>query len=97
MSKILQEVKDNNTWEYNHLKAAEELTELTEVLIKKVTKRGGPKEPSNQAVIDEIGDVYIRIAILSMIYGDTEIAKRWEEKVNKFKTYLEEGKYIGSI
>lgn len=95
--KILINVKDNNSWEYNHLKAVEELTELSEVLIKKVNKKGGPKEPTNQEIIDELGDVLIRIEILMQIYGDWEVYDRRDFKLLKFEGYLNEGKYKGSI
>ena len=95
MSKLIQRISKYNTWQYNHLKAIEELTELQQELIKKVTKRGGPKEPPDQAVVDEIGDVFIRIQILSYMYPG--VPKRIKEKLTKLEGYLKEGKYKGSI
>lgn len=99
MGKIdtIKHLAETNTWEYNHLKAAEELMELAEVLLKKVNKKGGIKEPLDQAIIDEIGDVEIRLDVLGRIYSAAAINDRYYGKLAKFDGFIEEGKYIGKI
>ncbi len=103
-SKVLDDLVNTNTWEYNHLKAAEELAELQEVILKKVTKKDGPKEPTNAQIIEELGDVQIRIMVLMEMYDpgfadneDGEIAKRIESKIEKYATLIEEGTYKGRV
>lgn len=94
---VIKHLAETNTWEYNHLKAIEELTELSEVLIKKLTKKGGPKEPTDREIIDEIGDVMIRAEILRRMYGPLLVDLRVDDKLGKFEGYIEEGKYKGKI
>lgn len=94
---IINELAEKNTWEYNHLKAIEELIELSEVLIKKVTKRGGEKEPTDQSIIDEIGDVIIRIRVLQKLYGKISIQTRYIDKLRKIEGNLKSGKYEGRV
>lgn len=86
-----------NKGNYNLIKACEELTELQEVLLKRIVKGEGPKNPSNLSIIEEIGDVQIRLDVLKKIFGEYEVEQRIRSKSNKFKTYLEEKRYIGSI
>lgn len=88
---------ETNDYEYNLLKTVEELSELSEVLMKKVLKSEKEKEPSDQSIIDEIGDVYIRIRILSRLFGEEAVSERVNFKLDKFETYLKEGKYQGGI
>lgn len=94
---VFEHLAETNSWEYNHLKAIEELSELTEVLIKRVTKKGGPKEPKKQEVIDEIGDVIIRLEVLSKLYGNAAVGERTIAKLTKMEGYINENKYTGSI
>jgi len=89
-------VETNEYW-YNFDKTIEELFELGEVLMKKKLKLGGEKEPTNQAIIEEIGDVQIRLNVLKKLFGEWEVEKRVEDKLSKFEGYYKEGKYIGRI
>lgn len=89
-------VKTNNS-NYNLIKACEELTELQEVLLKKIIKSGSPKEPSDKSIIEEIGDVQIRLDILKKLFGEYEVEERIIYKINKFISFIENKKYIGSI
>lgn len=91
-SDVLKHLLKKNSVEYNHLKAVEELAELTEVLIKKVNKMGQAKEPANQEIVDEIGDVLIRLAILNEMYGHDTVAERIDLKLSKFQSMIDEGK-----
>ncbi len=94
---ITQHLAKTNTLDYNLLKAAEECNELAEVLLKKVLKRGGPKEPTNQAIIEEVGDVMIRCSILASLLGNEEVLKRVDFKLSKYREYIKDGKYIAQI
>lgn len=88
---IKQLVKDND-YNYNILKAIEELQELSLVLTQHLTKGVKRRE-----IIDEIGDVKIRIEILEKIFGEEDVDKRVNDKLTKFDNYIKEGKYIGRI
>ena len=82
---------------YNFNKTIEEATELTEVLIKRIVKEGGPKSPSDDSIIEEIGDLYIRLEILSAKFGHTKVQDRINYKMSKYESYIKDNKYIGKI
>ena len=86
-----------NTPQYTRLKLCEELTELTEVLLKYNNKVEAYK-PKDSAIIDEIGDVMLRLfALVIQMDVEDETAARAEFKCKKlFKSY-QEGKYIGGL
>lgn len=94
---IIDELVKTNSYKYNLKKSVEELLELAEVLMKKVNKKGGPKEPDNQKVIDELGDVWIRLEVLMNIFGRGAIQERIDKKLTQFEGYINENKYIGTI
>lgn len=75
---------------YNLLKSNEELQELALVLQQKVLK---PNKVKDQEIIDEIGDVIIRLEILKKLYPIQEIQKRVDYKLQKFSNYLKEKKH----
>lgn len=79
-------------------KSCEELTELQEVLLK-MSNKIDPHKPSKEHLIEEIGDVEIRLRMLKSRYEitDEDIAKRKLYKANKFIGYLNEGKYKNNI
>lgn len=92
--KVLREYNDLTNLDYNHLKAVEELLELAEVLQKKVLKRGLEKEPTNESIVEEIGDVVIRLQVLQEIYGEAAIDARIDYKIDKFTDYYDNQKYL---
>jgi NTP pyrophosphatase (non-canonical NTP hydrolase) len=94
---VRQHLAETNSKLYNYHKAIEEFTELNEVLIKKITKEGGDKEPSNESIIEEIGDCFIRLQILSAMFGDAAVENRVAYKMLKYASYIEQGKYKGQI
>jgi NTP pyrophosphatase (non-canonical NTP hydrolase) len=59
------EALTQNDRNYDLLKLAEECTELSEVCIKKITKEGGVKEPADGLLIEEMGDVLLRLITVS--------------------------------
>lgn len=90
MKKTTKILAKTNDYNYNLLKASEELQELALVLTQLALK---PKKVKKQEVIDEIGDVKIRLAILDHLFDKRKVDKRIAFKINKFKKYLEEGEY----
>lgn len=95
VNKVISKLIETNNKDYQLLKVIEELSELQTALLQYINKEG--KKTTKQDVIDEIGDVKIRIKILTEIFGKEEVKKRIKEKVNKFDNYLKNGKYIGNI
>ena len=74
-------LKNGNSKEYTLLKTAEELQELALILIQSVTK---DNEIDDQDIIDEIGDVLIRINILREFFPEDRIQERIEYKLKNF-------------
>lgn len=94
---VIKTILTTNSRRYNLEKAVEELLELAEVLMKKVLKEGGPKEPKDQEVIDEIGDVAIRMLVLMELFGEEAVNTRVSYKLDKFAEYIKANKYKGSL
>lgn len=94
---IVEELAQTNNWNYNLLKANEECLELAELLIKSVTKEGTSKHPSKQSIIEEIGDLEIRLEVLKVMFGPDDVDLRVVTKLKKYEGYLKEGKYKGKI
>jgi NTP pyrophosphatase (non-canonical NTP hydrolase) len=83
-------LKNGNSKEYTLLKTAEELQELALILIQSVTK---DTEIDDQDIIDEIGDVLIRINVLREFFPEDRIQERIEYKLKKFYQYITENIY----
>jgi hypothetical protein len=94
MKETIDKLMENNTYEYNILKASEELQELALVLIQHILK---PKKVKMEEITDEIGDVKIRMKVLECLFNKDIVDKRVEYKLGKFNEYLGEGKYKGGI
>lgn len=50
-----------------------------------------------QEVIDEIRDVKIRLKVLKYFFNEDKIKKRIQFKMDKLKSYIKDGKYIGKM
>jgi hypothetical protein len=87
---IITRLSKSNSYEYNLHKASEELQELSLVLTQKLTK---PAKVFDQEIIDEIGDVQIRLDILKKIFDSDKIDKRIAYKLKKFQEFADSGKY----
>jgi len=87
---IITILSKRNSYEYNLHKASEELQELSLILTQKLTK---PKKVSDQSIIDEIGDVEIRLSILRKLFNSSEIDKRIVQKLKKFQEYVDNESY----
>lgn len=83
-----------NKPKYNISKAVEELQELSLILTQRLNK---PTKVKNQDIIDEIGDVEIRLAVLKKIFSKASIQKRINLKEKDLLTKFKEGKYKGKL
>ena len=92
---IIKLLSETNNPDYQLLKACEELSELTTALLQYVNKKG--TKTTKKDVIDEIGDVKIRIKVLEKTFGEKAVNKRFNFKINKFKKYFQKKLYIGRI
>jgi len=92
---VIKNLVRNNRYKYQLLKAAEETSELTTALLQFVTKDGG--KTTKKDVIDEIGDVKIRLEILEEVFGKIAVKKRYNEKLKKFSGYIKNNMYTGKI
>lgn len=80
----------NNGEKYNLHKASEECQELGLVLNQYLLK---PDKVDPQEIIDEIGDVIIRVEILSRMFPLERIQGRVNYKLNKYQEYIDHKKY----
>ena len=79
---IIDIIVSHNSEEYDLLKLAEECTELSEVLIKMVTKPNR-KEEKIPHLIEELGDVKLRMDILiSKLNVEEEVYIRVSSKLD---------------
>ena len=92
---VLKHLLETNTVKYNLAKAAEELSELSLILQQKALKK--TENFDDQHIIDEIGDVEIRMYILKKMFPKQKIKDRILYKISKFKEYIDKGLYIGGI
>ena len=74
-----------NDREYTIKKTIEELLELALILQQKLNK---PDLVSDEKIIEEIGDVQIRLKVLKQIYPIELIKKRINFKLKKFYKYI---------
>jgi NTP pyrophosphatase (non-canonical NTP hydrolase) len=91
---IIKHLADNNDYKYNLLKASEECQELALVLTQLALK---PTKVNTQEIIDELGDVKIRLKILKHFFNEDDVKKRIKFKLNNFKEYVKQNKYTGGI
>ncbi|HEX8586142.1 MAG TPA: hypothetical protein VF680_17250 [Allosphingosinicella sp.] len=91
---IINKLAETNDYTYNLLKAAEELNELSLVLIQLVNK---PNKVNLKEVTDEIGDVKIRLKVLEELFSKDDVKARVTYKLGKFAEYFKSGKYKGQI
>ena len=92
--KLIKYLVKNNDYKYNLLKTAEELQELSLVLTQMALKK---EKVNEQEVIDEIGDVKIRLKVIQYFFSKKKVKERIKFKLDKFRSYIKEGKYKGGI
>lgn len=79
-----------NDREYTINKTIEELLELALILKQKQNK---PDLVSDQKIIEEIGDVKIRMKVLEEMYSKDAVKERVLHKLKKFYKYIITNKY----
>ncbi len=92
--KLIKYLVENNDYKYNLLKTVEELNELSTILLQYVNK---DNKIDKQKIIEEIGDSIIRIMVLKKLFNKKKINSRIKFKLDKFRSYIKEGKYKGGI
>ena len=91
---LIKYLVENNDYKYNLLKTAEELQELSLILTQMALKK---EKVDKQEVIDEIGDVKIRLKVIQHFFSRKKVKKRVKFKLDKLKSYIKENKYIGKL
>lgn len=95
MDDVINKVVINNTLKFTSLKAAEECSELAAVLLQSVNKK---KVYPIKDIIEEIGDVELRLKILKRQLNIERAVKfRENSKLSKLNGYLSQGKYKGGM
>jgi NTP pyrophosphatase (non-canonical NTP hydrolase) len=84
--KVIDHLVKSNGEKYNLQKASEECMELALILTQKLTK---PIRINDQNIIDEIGDVIIRLEILKKMFDNDKIKTRISYKLKNFKRYID--------
>ena len=87
---IIQYLFENNGYKYNLHKASEECQELGLVLNQKLLK---PGKVDDQEIIDEIGDVIIRLEILKKMFPADKIEERVDFKLSNYQSYIDHKTY----
>lgn len=93
-NQLINHLVNKNDYKYNLLKTAEELQELSLVLTQMALKEN---KVNKQEIIDEIGDVKIRLRVLEHFFSRKRVKKRIEFKMKKLKEYVLNNKYIGKL
>lgn len=88
--KIIQYLFEKNGEKYNLHKASEECQELGLVLNQYLLK---PGKVDQQEIIDEIGDVIIRLEILKRMFPMDKIQERINYKLGKYQEYIDHERY----
>jgi hypothetical protein len=91
---LIKYLVENNDYKYNLLKTAEELQELSLVLTQMALKK---EKVDKQEVIDEIGDVKIRLKVIQHFFSRKKVKQRIRFKLDKLKSYIADNKYIGKL
>lgn len=89
---IIKKMVETFDEEYLSLKVVEECNELSEVLVKRITKLEKYRPPLKK-VIEEMGDVLFRMAALSEKLGiNKEVNERKKEKAEQIEAWFNEDK-----
>lgn len=87
---LIEKIRKQNGKVYNFHKTSEELQELALILNQKLLK---PTKVSDQAIIEEIGDVIIRLETLKPYFNQGLILDRINYKLGKYKEYDDHKRY----
>ena len=73
-----------NNKNFNYMKTIEEMSELSEVLVKCVTKEKEFRPPKDK-IIEECGDLFFRLEVLAQHVGVEKIIERIDFKNKQLK------------
>lgn len=94
MNYVIEALAVRNEASYNEDKLLEELAELSEAVLKRRTKGNTSSAPTLQDLIDEMGDVYMRLDIYKKMLGlEVEVDIRIGLKLDKYSEYINNEKY----
>lgn len=97
MREPIKEILAYNKPEFQYIKLAEELAELSEVIIKRYLKKD-PHKPPIEKIIEELGDVKLRIELLIAQENiHYHVEDRILQKSNKLLNYIDNGEYKGGV
>lgn len=87
----------SNKPNYNLVKLSEELFELGEVVMK-LNNKSLANQPPIAKLIEELGDVKLRIEILSISLNiKPEVKQRVKKKCTELREYYDQDKYTGGL
>lgn len=87
---ILETLAGYNSYEYNLRKCAEEASELSTIILQSLNKPGFI--PDNK-IIEEIGDLDLRLKILKIMFGKDKVNERKSNKLKSWQKQLENKRY----
>jgi hypothetical protein len=95
---LMEVLLTENDPKFNITKLCEELSELQELLLKYINKKP-EKAPSKQSIVDEIGDVIVRLGVVieQLEVEEEAVGERVDDKIAKLIKYYNEGKYKGGL
>ena len=82
---LIKYLVENNDYKYNLLKTAEELQELSLVLTQMALKK---EKVDKQEIIDEIGDVKIRLKVIQHFFSRKKVKERIKFNIRKNFIYF---------
>lgn len=97
MRDAIQEILEYNDPLYNYFKLAEELAELSEVVLKRALKNETHCPPLER-LVEELGDCLFRMKVISRMEGIAmKVNERIQKKNEKLLEYIDKGKYKGRV
>lgn len=96
--KFIKELAQTNERAYNKSKLLEELLELSELIIKWINK-SPERQPTAEAIMEEIADVVLRLNVLvdAECMDEEWFSDRILRKLAVLKKLQSEGKYLGGL
>lgn len=99
---LFRTLAKTNNHSFNLTKLAEELAELSEVVLK-MNNKNQEKQPNKQLFIEETGDILIRALIAGfMLFPEEDklldkLSARVEFKIKKMIEIIKAGKYLNQV
>lgn len=97
MNFVTEHLAKTNNADYNFDKLMEEMHELAEVILKRRNKKGHVKEPPLQDLIDELGDVKLRLEVVIKQVDETAVSNRVGKKAEAIANSIQTKQHTGRI